>query len=867
MCSFRPVHTQVLNSCRFLSQQEHQQEQTPAEQSPTASTSAPFDFELSPSQPFSAAPPPPLRPPDLSIFLKQPKPAHDAFSAPSPLGLPVYSASGFDLLSILARVATRPNPKVVLGPVDLTCSFVVVDTRRFDHPIVYCSPTFCSLTGYPESEILGRNCRFLQAPGGDVQRGEPRNHTTRDAVALLRKSLMADKECQTSIVNYKKDGSPFINLVTVIPVPGGLSGAQHEENDYIYQVGFQVDLNLQPHAILEKLRDGSYLVNYGVHSNLAPQHVARQVQSLQHSSNGRDKKANAIPPIVMSKELKRLMTDPAFLNAIPLSTSTTVSQPAPSSTVTTQEETAPGASHLLHLLLLEASPDFVHVVSLKGNFLYVAPSVRRVLGYEPDEMVGASISDFAHPDDVVPLMRELKEGSAILSGPENGSNGPPFPNMPRSVDLLFRAKTKMGRYVWVESRGRLHVEPGKGRKAIVLSGRAREMTNLKWEDVELAGGMAKVLEVENVEGSEKSRLVDQEVWGMLAGTGNDTLTFMSVGRGVEDVLGWSPEDLLGRSVSEIITDASVMNVLGGIVAEMRVVQEHSNLLSRRVHEGARVKRVQCSLRKKDGGAAEVWFIIYRADPDNEEDVPIPPEESTINNARGASLSISPSPLVYQIRLVDAETLPTAPECVVLSTGSTSTPLASTSAIPSPAVSTSDPSSSSSPPSPPRPSIDMFEELAISRGSSWQYELQQLRFANLRLQEELAALEAADAAVGGSGVSLPKPANKTSCPQPPIEMQTAPYYEPLGSYAEQYKNLFPDYSLQTFSESPTTQHEAPYAVQLPSQPTPIDLGKRPQQRIIHPRPPNQVQAEWSSIAHSPQPGRSSLLKRSWDASIS
>lgn len=57
-------------------------------------------------------------------------------------GLPLYSASGFDMLRMLAKVATRPNPKIMLGPVDMTCSFVVVDIRRFDSPIVYASPTF-----------------------------------------------------------------------------------------------------------------------------------------------------------------------------------------------------------------------------------------------------------------------------------------------------------------------------------------------------------------------------------------------------------------------------------------------------------------------------------------------------------------------------------------------------------------------------------------------------------------------------------------------------------------------------------------------------------------------------------------------------
>ncbi|TEB31164.1 hypothetical protein FA13DRAFT_1629706, partial [Coprinellus micaceus] len=38
-----------------------------------------------------------------------------------------------------------------------------------DHPFVYCSPSFTKLTGYNEQETLGRNCRFLQNPVGQME--------------------------------------------------------------------------------------------------------------------------------------------------------------------------------------------------------------------------------------------------------------------------------------------------------------------------------------------------------------------------------------------------------------------------------------------------------------------------------------------------------------------------------------------------------------------------------------------------------------------------------------------------------------------------------------------------------------------------
>lgn len=94
----------------------------------------------------------------------------------------LYSTTGFDMVSVLSKVAARRDPKSVLGPVDCSCSLVVVvsqasqcciliaksylceqDIRKYDHPIVYSSPTFSMLTGYENREIVGRNCRFLQS--------------------------------------------------------------------------------------------------------------------------------------------------------------------------------------------------------------------------------------------------------------------------------------------------------------------------------------------------------------------------------------------------------------------------------------------------------------------------------------------------------------------------------------------------------------------------------------------------------------------------------------------------------------------------------------------------------------------------------
>ena len=806
----------------------------------SAEGGAPFDFTSTEvSFPASA----PGQKPDLSVFISQ----------------PVYSASGFDLLSILSRVATRPNPHVVLGPVDLTCSFVIVDLRRYDHPIVYCSPSFCTLTGYSEEEVIGKNCRFLQAPGGQVAKGDIRRFTSQDAVAHLAKSSVADKECQTSIVNYKKNGDAFVNLVTIIPVPGGVAGNFDEQADIVFQIGFQVDLSVQPNVILEKLKVGSYVIDYA--SLPSSQHHHHQ-----HSrpALSRERKVNnAVSPLVVSKELKRLLADPAFLRSLPVTSSTTLQS---SASVSSSIEDS-SITQLLYLLLLEASPDFIHVVSLKGSFLYVAPSVRRVLGYEPDEMVGTCISDYAHPEDVVPLMRELKESSATgltsaqptpsLSDPTNSHPAPsPFstsPGSPRSVDLLFRAKTKMGRYVWVECRGRLHVEPGKGRKAIILSGRAREMMNLKWEHVDSAGGLAMALTVpstinklevegQTTQGGDGDQgpwcYQDQEFWGMLGGMDKDSARFLSVGRGVQDVLGWSGEELLGKGLSGIVEEESSQDVLGERIGELRRYQKsyYARCSGGSYNDTTnfvdpRVRKVRCRLATKCGSGLDVWFILYRADPD------LNGQTECVHEMGG--MGVSPAPLVYQIRRVDAPVVKCGPGMVDVLASFTPTSLSTPS------------------------DQDIFQELDISRGSSWQYELQQLRFANIRLKEELKMLEVAQEVAETEAETVRGLASEQ-------EQDRFGEYVGMGLEVEcqvQQPAIMQQSSLSSVHQHQhrhpqIRQHQHPMQYTLPMPPPPVPLP------VLAPQPQMQMQTpdhlldqpQYSRFINQELPARSSVNKR-------
>jgi len=134
------------------------------------------------------------------------------------------------------RVTQRPKPQIDLGAVDASCALVLCDLAESDAPIVYASEAFCELTGYTSSEVIGRNCRMLQAPGGKVRQGSTRKYVGKDVLRTLRGAVEKCSEVQVEITNFKKNGVQFTNLLTMVPV-------QWDSQDYRYFVGFQCNVD------------------------------------------------------------------------------------------------------------------------------------------------------------------------------------------------------------------------------------------------------------------------------------------------------------------------------------------------------------------------------------------------------------------------------------------------------------------------------------------------------------------------------------------------------------------------------------------------------------------------------------------------
>ena len=89
----------------------------------------------------------------------------------------------------------------------LPCMVSIADMSQAGAPLVFVNTAFLATTLFEESDVIGHNCRFLQGPG-----------TSKDTIEKLRDAIRSAQPVNCEILNYRKDGSPFMNFLTMKPV-------------------------------------------------------------------------------------------------------------------------------------------------------------------------------------------------------------------------------------------------------------------------------------------------------------------------------------------------------------------------------------------------------------------------------------------------------------------------------------------------------------------------------------------------------------------------------------------------------------------------------------------------------------------------
>ncbi|WP_022836643.1 PAS domain-containing sensor histidine kinase [Salisaeta longa] len=189
--------------------------------------------------------------------------------------------------------------------------------------------------------------------------------------------------------------------------------------------------------------------------------------------------------------------------------------------------------------LLAHVTDLLSVYSADGTCRYTAPSIRSVLGYAPEDVIGTNTLRLVHPDD----HERVREGQQAALKGEN-------------VQLEVRVRHADGRYRWIELRGRLRETEVSDGPELVVTG--RDVTQRREQEEALERSKARW-----------QRLVENHMAPILI-TVQGTIRYIN-DSGARYFGAEAPEELIGRSVLSFV-DRPTANVLAQRVQKIQAGQ-------------------------------------------------------------------------------------------------------------------------------------------------------------------------------------------------------------------------------------------------------------------------------------------------------
>ncbi|WP_316809362.1 PAS domain S-box protein [Pedobacter agri] len=148
----------------------------------------------------------------------------------------------------LSGTSISENFQLLTKALDASISGIIItDNTQPDNPIVYCNTAFEKITGYTRKEIIGHNCRFLQA-----------NDRSQKEREMLKNCVIEGKECTVEIRNYRKNGDLFYNELYMSPVRDDQGNITHfigVQNDVTTRKNAELDLRQQKAMMERKIEE------------------------------------------------------------------------------------------------------------------------------------------------------------------------------------------------------------------------------------------------------------------------------------------------------------------------------------------------------------------------------------------------------------------------------------------------------------------------------------------------------------------------------------------------------------------------------------------------------------------------------------
>ncbi len=214
--------------------------------------------------------------------------------------------------------------------------------------------------------------------------------------------------------------------------------------------------------------------------------------------------------------------------------------------------------------LVDSTTEFFFKINLQGTFIYVNPSMIKVLGFSEKELIGKHFSELIHPDHLKSIENLYLEQITQLS--EN------------SV-IEFPVITKNGRHLWVNQSATLVIRKGIPLHFMVLS---HDITKVKLAQDAVA------------QSEEKYRGIMENLELGILEVDNNGKVLKAYSQFCK-LTGYSEEELIGNSASDLLLS-----------------DEGKAILSKNIHERNNGKSsvYEIPIIKKDG--SKVWIITSGA---------------------------------------------------------------------------------------------------------------------------------------------------------------------------------------------------------------------------------------------------------------
>jgi PAS domain S-box-containing protein len=182
----------------------------------------------------------------------------------------------------------------------------------------------------------------------------------------------------------------------------------------------------------------------------------------------------------------------------------------------------PGWSEERFRSLIRNASDIVTLYEADGTIRYVSPAIERVLGYKPEERIGANSFELIHPDDVA---RAQEAFAKTLRNP----------GAPLAVELRLRHRDGSWRHIEATGTNLLD-DPSVG--AIVLN--SRDITERRHAE-------------ERLQQSEERywAVIEQTIEGIYLGAA-DTKRILESNAAFQKMLGYNAEELRGMHIHDLV---------------------------------------------------------------------------------------------------------------------------------------------------------------------------------------------------------------------------------------------------------------------------------------------------------------------------